>query len=146
MQISRLTDRWPSSLQAIFPRVSLLFVVWVSGLVLTPVAVLAGVLGAWRLCADPGWTSDFFIADGLFSRYQLWFAVAISAQTCAFILNRWAANQTRSAGACPVGDLTMSRQAELEGLRCNREVIVGVSSADMLDQIEQASDGDMAIA
>jgi hypothetical protein len=64
-----------------------------SGLGLTLVAVLAGALGIWRLGVDPGWTSPFFIAAGLFSRYQLWFALAIAAQTCAFILNRWVANQ-----------------------------------------------------
>ena len=38
-------------------------------------------------------TEHFFIADGLFSHCQLWFAVAIGGQTSAFILNRWAANQ-----------------------------------------------------
>ena len=64
-----------------------------SGLGLTLVAVLAGALGTWRLGVDPGWTSPFFIAAGLFSRYQLWFAVAIVAQTSAIILNRWVANQ-----------------------------------------------------
>lgn len=64
-----------------------------SGLVLTPVAVLAGVLGIWRLGADPGRTKNFFIANGLLSHYQLCFGVAIGAQTSAFILNRWVANQ-----------------------------------------------------
>jgi hypothetical protein len=64
-----------------------------SGLFLTLLAVLAGALGTWRLGVDPGWTSPFFIANGLLSRYQLWFAVAIVAQTSAFILNRWVANQ-----------------------------------------------------
>ena len=38
-----------------------------AGLVLTPVAVLAAVLGAWRLGVDPGWTSGFFIAGGSLS-------------------------------------------------------------------------------
>jgi hypothetical protein len=38
----------------------------------------------WR----PNWTGDFFMADGLFARYQLWLAVAIGAQTSVFILNR----------------------------------------------------------
>jgi hypothetical protein len=64
-----------------------------SGLFLTLLAVLAGALGSWRLGVDPGWTSPFFIANGLLSRYQLWFAIAIVAQTSAFILNRWVANQ-----------------------------------------------------
>jgi hypothetical protein len=60
---------------------------------LTLLAVIAGALGTWRVGVDPGWTSPFFIASGLLSRYQLWFAVAIVAQTSAFILNRWVANQ-----------------------------------------------------
>jgi hypothetical protein len=45
------------------------------------------------LGVDPGWTSAFLITEGLLSRYQLWFAVAIGAQTSAFIINRWVANQ-----------------------------------------------------
>jgi hypothetical protein len=64
-----------------------------SGLFLTLVAVLALALGVWRLGVDPGWTSAFFITEGLLSRYQLWFAVAIGGQTSAFIINRWVANQ-----------------------------------------------------
>jgi len=62
-----------------------------SGLALTLLAVLTGTLGVWRLAADPGWTSPFFVDRGLLSRYQLWFAVAISEQTFAFALNRWVA-------------------------------------------------------
>lgn len=65
----------------------------ISGLLLTLLAVLAAALGAWRLAADPGWTSPFFVNSGLLSRYQLWLAVAIGAQTSAFILNRWVANR-----------------------------------------------------
>ena len=79
---------------AIFLRPPSLLVVSMWELVLTPFAVLAGVLGAWRLGADPGWTSDFFIADGLLSHYQLWFAIAIGAQTSAFVLNRWVADES----------------------------------------------------
>jgi hypothetical protein len=56
VQTSRLRVRCQSALQAIFLRASVLFVASgpMSGFVLTPVAVLAGVLGAWRLGADPG--------------------------------------------------------------------------------------------
>ena len=56
---------------------------------LTPAAVLAGALGFWRLGADPGWTNQFFIADGLLSHWQAWFAVAIGAHTSSRRLNRW---------------------------------------------------------
>jgi hypothetical protein len=56
---------------------------------LTPVAVLAGALGVWRLGADPGWTNQFFIATGLLSHWQPWFAVAACMHTSARSLNRW---------------------------------------------------------
>ncbi len=88
MQISNLTTRCQSAVRLqIVPAVSM------SGLALTLLAVLAGALGVWRLGVDPGWTGPFFVAGGLFSRYQLWFAFAIAAQTSAFILNRWVAKQ-----------------------------------------------------
>jgi hypothetical protein len=78
-----------------------------SGLVLTLFSVLAASLGAWRLGVDPGWTGAFFIAGGLLSRYQLWFALAIGAQVSAFILNRWVANRKTPALALVEEDLTM---------------------------------------
>jgi hypothetical protein len=58
------------------------------GLLLTPVAVAAGALAAWRFGVDTGWTSNFFIAGGLLSHWQVWFAFAISAEVCAHILGR----------------------------------------------------------
>jgi hypothetical protein len=73
----------------------------VAGLLLTPVAGLAAVLGVWRLTADPGWTSDFFIREGLFSRYQFWLAAAVGAQTAAFLLKRWAKNQPAATPMAP---------------------------------------------
>jgi hypothetical protein len=94
VQICKLTTRCQSVLQVIFPHASALVAVSVPvvRLVLPPLAVIAGVLGAWRLGSDAGWTSDFFIADGLLSRYQLWFAIAVGAQTSVLILDRWVAN------------------------------------------------------
>ena len=95
MQISRMTTRYQSALHLIFPHASALFIASVpmAGLVLSPLAVIEGVLGAWRLGSDAGWTSDFFIADGLLSRYQLWFAIAVGAQASVLILDRWVTNQ-----------------------------------------------------
>jgi len=58
------------------------------GLLLTPVAVAAGALGAWRFGVDAGWTNSFFIAGGFLSHCQVWFAFAISAEFCAYILGR----------------------------------------------------------
>lgn len=65
-------------------RLSLLAVSW---LALKLVAVLAAALGAWRLGADPGWTRQFFVTEGILSHYQLWFALAILAQTSAIMLS-----------------------------------------------------------
>lgn len=94
MQTNHATIRSPAAPRPISFTTPALFVAAVSILevVLTPVAVLAAALGAWRLSADPGWTSTFFIAGGLLSRYQLWFAVAMAAQMSALFLNRWPAN------------------------------------------------------
>lgn len=58
------------------------------GLLLTPVAVVAGGLGAWRFGADAGWTNTFFIADGLLSHWQVWCAFAIGVQACSYALKR----------------------------------------------------------
>jgi hypothetical protein len=57
------------------------------GLLLTPVAVVAGALGAWRFGVDAGWTRTFFIADGWLSHWQVWCALAIAAEVCAHSLS-----------------------------------------------------------
>lgn len=72
---------------------SLSGLVSMSGLALTPVALLAAILGAWRFSADLGWTSNFFVTKGLLSRYQLWFSVAIVAQASSFLLHRATKNR-----------------------------------------------------
>ena len=61
--------------------------------VLTPLAVLAGALGVWRLAADPGWTTHFFIARGLLSHSQVWFTVAIVVRASSQGLKRWLGKQ-----------------------------------------------------
>ena len=53
---------------------------------LTPAAVIAGVLGAWRLSSDLGWTDEFFISKGLLSHWQVWFALAGLLQSAAVSL------------------------------------------------------------
>jgi hypothetical protein len=55
---------------------------------LTPAAVIAGVLGAWRLSSDLGWTDEFFISKGLLSHWQVWFALAGLIQSAAVSLRR----------------------------------------------------------
>jgi hypothetical protein len=57
---------------------------------MTPVAVMACVLGLWHLAADLRWTGEFAIATGIFSHWQVWMAVAIALQLAAFFLHRYA--------------------------------------------------------
>ena len=50
---------------------------------LTPAAVVAFVLGLWRVSADLGWTEEFLISNGFFSHWQVWIALAIGLQAAA---------------------------------------------------------------
>jgi hypothetical protein len=43
----------------------------------TPSAVVASVMGLWRLTADLGWTESFPISTGFFSHWLVWIALAI---------------------------------------------------------------------
>lgn len=61
----------------------------IAGAFLTPFALTAGALGAWRLGADLDWTGDFFIADGLLSHWQVWVALGIGLQSASVALNRY---------------------------------------------------------
>jgi hypothetical protein len=56
---------------------------------LTPAAVMAAVLGVWRLAADLKWTGDFAIASGLFSHWQVWFASAALLHICSRALSHY---------------------------------------------------------
>lgn len=55
---------------------------------LSPTAVIALVLGAWRLGADLGWTGLFVISSGLFSHWQVWIALAMVLQALAVFILR----------------------------------------------------------
>jgi hypothetical protein len=55
---------------------------------LTPLALMEFALGAWRVCADLGWTGDFFIGAGLLSHWQIWFGLAALTQAASVNLNR----------------------------------------------------------
>jgi|SRR5580658_5227877 hypothetical protein len=43
----------------------------------TPSAVVASVMGLWRLTADLGWTESFPISTGFFSHWLVWIVLAI---------------------------------------------------------------------
>lgn len=55
---------------------------------LTPVALMAWALAAWRLASDLKWTGDFAIRSGVFSHWQVWIALGILVQFAAFLLHR----------------------------------------------------------
>ena len=57
---------------------------------LTPAALLAAVLGLWRIAADMNWTGSFAIPAGFFSHWQVWLVAALALQLCAHLLNRYA--------------------------------------------------------
>jgi hypothetical protein len=63
---------------------------------LTPGAVMASVLGFWRLAADMKWTGEFGIASGLFSHWQVWLGCAALLQWGAWGLNRYGRDRVRS--------------------------------------------------
>jgi hypothetical protein len=56
---------------------------------LVPVAVMASVLGIWRLAADLKMAGDFAISNGLFSHWQVWIASALVLALLSRLLNRY---------------------------------------------------------
>lgn len=60
----------------------------VVGYLMTPVTLISYVFAFWRLGADLSWLGAFFIPQGLFSRWQVWLAIAIVTHLTANHLNR----------------------------------------------------------
>ena len=56
---------------------------------LTPAAVMAFVLGFWRLFADVKVTNEFPITTGFFSHWQVWLTSAAVLQVLATVLNNY---------------------------------------------------------
>ena len=56
---------------------------------LTPAALMASVLGFWRIGPDLNWTASFAIASGIFSYWEVWIGTAAVLQFCAYVLNRY---------------------------------------------------------
>jgi hypothetical protein len=61
----------------------------VTAALLSPVALMASVLGLWRIAADLKFTNSFAIATGLFSHWQVWLGAAVALQLCSRMLNRY---------------------------------------------------------
>ena len=57
---------------------------------LSPAALMCSVLALWKIGSDLQLTGEFAIAEGIFSRWQLWMAAAAGLQASAWILNRYA--------------------------------------------------------
>ena len=58
------------------------------GAMFTPLALMAYVLGLWRLAADMGFAGEFGI-NGLFSHWQIWMIVGATLQAAGVALNRY---------------------------------------------------------
>ena|SRR6476620_4748629 len=58
------------------------------GYFMNPLALVSYVLAMWRLGADLNWLDEFFIHQGIFSRWQVWLAIAIATHLIANQLNR----------------------------------------------------------
>jgi hypothetical protein len=56
---------------------------------LTPAAVLALVMGIWRVGVDLGFASAFLIADGFFSHWQVWIALSVGLKMLSSTLIAW---------------------------------------------------------
>lgn len=64
---------------------------------LPPLALTAGILGAWRIAADLKLSATFAISSGLFSHWQVWVGAAVLLEACAFALNRYGKNDDPAA-------------------------------------------------
>jgi hypothetical protein len=60
------------------------------GALLVPLALMAYVLGVWRLASDMGFAGAFGIT-GVFSHWQIWIGVAVALTIASISLNRYGA-------------------------------------------------------
>jgi len=60
-----------------------------AGILLTPAALIASVLAAWRVAADLNFANTFAIPSGPFSHWQVWLGAAVGLQLCSRMLNRY---------------------------------------------------------
>jgi hypothetical protein len=62
---------------------------------LTPSAVVALVMGLWRVGADLGWAGAFLIADGFFSHWQVWIALSIGLKLVSSTMIAWGSRTSK---------------------------------------------------
>src|SRR5580658_7038011 len=86
-----------------------------AGALLIPIALMAYVLGLWRVASDLGLAGEFAIT-GLFSHWQVWIALALGLSAAASTLNRYGRGgqpeDSRLATPFPNGRLDRQRTAE----------------------------------
>jgi hypothetical protein len=58
------------------------------GALLIPAALMAYVLGVWRLASDIGVAGEFGIS-GVFSHWQIWILIAAVLHISAYVLSRY---------------------------------------------------------
>lgn len=56
---------------------------------LVPVALMAYVMGLWRLASDMGFAREFAMR-GLLSHWQIWMGIGVAVQIVSYALNRYA--------------------------------------------------------
>ena len=61
---------------------------------LTPSALIAFTIFFWNISSDLRWTTNFFVTHGPFSHWQVWLAAAAALLLSAWLLNRYAENNT----------------------------------------------------
>lgn len=79
---------------------------------LTPVAVMAGVLALWSVCAGLGLSGEFAISSGFFSHWLVWLTLAAAIEACAFLLNRYGSPRPRWNPAKPVAAIPRTKLSE----------------------------------
>lgn len=62
---------------------------------LTPAAVVAFVMGMWRVGTDVGWAGAFLISGGFFSHWQVWIALSIGLKMLSSSLISWGARSNK---------------------------------------------------
>lgn len=65
-----------------------------AAVLLTPAAVIAGVLAVWQICAEINLTAEFAIREGPFSHWWTWLAVAAFLELSAVLLSRYGADRS----------------------------------------------------
>ena len=84
---------------------------------LTPISVACVLMGAWKVGDDMEWAEPFAITKGLFSHFQVWFALGAGVQTLSWRLARYGreVEQAKSAVSEPPVDEPQKQQAASAG-------------------------------